>query len=50
VNHKRDANETYEKLEVIKSKKRGVSNNAYRPEKMEFFYSMNLPDDNDIPK
>jgi hypothetical protein len=50
VNHKRDANEIYEKLEAIKSKKRGVSNNATRPVKMEFFHSMNLPDDNDIPK
>jgi hypothetical protein len=50
VHHKRDANEIYEKLEAIKAKKRGVSNNACRPVKMEYFHSMNLPDDNDIPK
>lgn len=47
---KRNANELYEKLEAIEAKKRGVSNIANRSRRIEYFHSMYLPDDSDIPK
>lgn len=47
---KRNTNELYEKLEAIEAKKRGVSNIANRSRRIEYFHSMYLPDDSDIPK